>query len=208
MYFLNFLIMFLLLTTNELIQPSRIHVCTWIGGSCINEGLTESHAIIRNLFWVTKGRLVMFVKGSTILGWSKPNKTGVISDPQGQIHRHASSEHCFLSFCFSRFEKWGRTDVRTTCAKTIIPTGRVDKKIISLTKIVTYQSLFRYRDLVCFCFQDQLTHGWKEGRTVRHVWNLWSTTDRVWWIKLKVLTMCNQKRIVIDRTGWDGMGGH
>ena len=26
--------------------------------------------------------------------------------------------------CFSRFEKWGRTDGRTTCAKIIIPTGR------------------------------------------------------------------------------------
>ena len=55
------------------------------------------------------------------------NKTGVINDPLGQTHSHASSEHCFLLFCFSRFEKWGRTDGRTTCAKTMIPTGRVDQ---------------------------------------------------------------------------------
>ena len=51
-------------------------------------------------------------------------KTGAINDPLGQTHSHASSEHCFLLFCFSRFEKWGRTNGRTTCAKTIIPTGR------------------------------------------------------------------------------------
>ena len=30
----------------------------------------------------------------------------------------------FCSFVSSRFEKWGRTDGRTTCAKTFIPTGR------------------------------------------------------------------------------------
>ena len=41
---------------------------------------------------------------------SKQNKTGVINDPLGQTHSHASSEHCFLLFCSSRFEKWGRTD--------------------------------------------------------------------------------------------------
>ena len=41
---------------------------------------------------------------------------GVIIDPIGQTHSHASSEHCFLLFCFSRFEKLyfpRRTDVRT-----------------------------------------------------------------------------------------------
>ena len=38
------------------------------------------------------------------------HKTGVINDPLGQTHSHVSSEHCFLLFCFSRFEKWGRTD--------------------------------------------------------------------------------------------------
>ena len=40
----------------------------------------------------------------------KGNKTGVIDDPLGQTHGHDSSEHCFLLFCFSRFEKWGRTE--------------------------------------------------------------------------------------------------
>ena len=29
------------------------------------------------------------------------------------IYSHASSEHWFLLFCFSRIEKWGRTHVRT-----------------------------------------------------------------------------------------------
>ena len=36
------------------------------------------------------------------------NMTGLINDPLGQTHSHASSEHCFL--LLSRFEKWGRTD--------------------------------------------------------------------------------------------------
>ena len=39
----------------------------------------------------------------------KKNKTCVINDPLGQTQSHASSEHWFLLFCFSRFEKWGRT---------------------------------------------------------------------------------------------------
>ena len=52
----------------------------------------------------------------------KLDKTGVINDPLGQPtvpdcrlirHSHASSEHCFLLFCFSRFEKRGRTFGRT-----------------------------------------------------------------------------------------------
>ena len=44
----------------------------------------------------------------------KRKKTGIINDPLGQTHNYASSEHYFLLFCFSRFEKWGgRTDVRT-----------------------------------------------------------------------------------------------
>ena len=38
----------------------------------------------------------------------KGNKTGVINDPLGQTHSHASREHCF-----SRFQKFGRTDGRT-----------------------------------------------------------------------------------------------
>ena len=43
----------------------------------------------------------------------KEYKTGVIIDPLGQTHSHDSSEHCFLLFCVSRFEKWGQTYVRT-----------------------------------------------------------------------------------------------
>ena len=52
-------------------------------------------------------------------------KTGVINDPTiGQIHSFASSEYCFHFFVLLEFEKWGRTDGRTTYAKTMIPTGR------------------------------------------------------------------------------------
>ena len=47
-----------------------------------------------------------------IRGKKRTNKTGVINDPLVQTHSHASSEHCCL-FCFSRFDKWGRTYVRT-----------------------------------------------------------------------------------------------
>ena len=57
----------------------------------------------------------------------KKNKTGgVINDPLGQTHSHASSKHCFCWFCFYYSLKSGdgRTDGRTTCAKTIIPTSR------------------------------------------------------------------------------------
>ena len=53
------------------------------------------------------------------------NKTGVsvINDPLGETQSPQYSDHYFLLFCFSRFKKWGRTDGRTTCANTIIPTG-------------------------------------------------------------------------------------
>ena len=46
-----------------------------------------------------------------------------INDPLGQIHSLASSDHCFLLFCFARFEKWWRTYGQTTCAKTMITTS-------------------------------------------------------------------------------------
>ena len=51
-------------------------------------------------------------------------KIGVINDPLGQIHSHTSSEHCFLVFFLDLKSGNGRTDGRTTCAKTMIPTGR------------------------------------------------------------------------------------
>ena len=47
-----------------------------------------------------------------------PKRMGV-DDPLSQTYGLASSEHCFrLKFVFLDFEKWGRTDRRTTCAKT------------------------------------------------------------------------------------------
>ena len=39
-------------------------------------------------------------------------KTGVINDPLGQTQSHASNEHCFLLFCFSRFERTDGQHVR------------------------------------------------------------------------------------------------
>ena len=48
----------------------------------------------------------------------KTNKTGVINDPLGQTHSHASSEHCFVLFVFVDLKSGdGRTDEWTTCAK-------------------------------------------------------------------------------------------
>ena len=38
------------------------------------------------------------------------NKTGVINDPLGQTNSLTSSKHCFLLFCFAKFEKRERTD--------------------------------------------------------------------------------------------------
>ena len=51
-------------------------------------------------------------------------KTGIINDPLGQTYSLASSEHCFLLFCFTRFESMvGRTDVQ----KNQLKTARVDQ---------------------------------------------------------------------------------
>ena len=68
--------------------------------------ISEITAEIGNLFQYTD------YENPTWNNLSK-NKTGVINDPLGQTHSHASSGHCFLLFSFSRFEKWGRTYVRT-----------------------------------------------------------------------------------------------
>ena len=59
---------------------------------------------------------------------TKHNKPGVINDPLDQTYSLASSYHCFrFVFCYARFLKVG-TDGRKTCAKKMIPTGRVDQK--------------------------------------------------------------------------------
>ena len=49
-------------------------------------------------------------KVNTTFCRNNTHKTGVINDPLGQTHSLASSDNCFLLFCFARFEKWGRTD--------------------------------------------------------------------------------------------------
>ena len=59
------------------------------------------------------------------------NKTGVINAPLGQTHSLASSDHCFLLFCFANFEKWGRTDNMCKNKDPYRPwlwVGRVDQK--------------------------------------------------------------------------------
>ena len=69
-------------------------------------------------------------------------KTSVINDPIGQTHSHVSSEHsCFVLLDLKSGD--GRTDVRTTCAKTRIPTGRdfglaewIKKKVSSYSAAV------------------------------------------------------------------------
>ena len=50
-------------------------------------------------------------------------KTGVINDPLGQTHSHANIVFCCFVFLDLKSGD-GRTDGRTTCAKTMIPTGR------------------------------------------------------------------------------------
>ena len=69
------------------------------------------------------------------------------NDPLGQTNSHASSEHCFLLFCFARFEKWG--DGRTTCAKTMIPTGR-DFGLAEWININIYKAIILAWKFVCF----------------------------------------------------------
>ena len=46
-------------------------------------------------------------------------------------YSHASSEHCILLFCLSRFEKWGRTTINSAC-------GRTDtkcKKVVTIGRV-------------------------------------------------------------------------
>ena len=54
------------------------------------------------------------------------NKKGVINDLLGQTHSLASSEHCsrWKFVLFLKVGTDGRVYERTTCAKTMIPTGR------------------------------------------------------------------------------------
>ena len=69
------------------------------------------------------------------------HKTGVINDPLGQTHSHASREHCFLLFCFARFEKWGRMDI--ICAETMIPLGGPSDSINKSCLIFIYYYIFQ-----------------------------------------------------------------
>ena len=82
-------------------------------------------------FWCVKR--YEFLQKSEISQKTDYYKTGVINDPLGQAHSLASSEHWFCCYVFLNLKSGderrtdGRTDRqtdgRTTCAKTIIPTG-------------------------------------------------------------------------------------
>ena len=69
--------------------------------------------------------LHLSIDNTVVLPIIKGHKTGVINDPLSQTNSHASSEHCSLLFVLLDLKSGdGRTDRRTTCAKTMIPTGR------------------------------------------------------------------------------------
>ena len=81
--------------------------------------------------WEAKGRKKLFTPSRKK---KIENKTGVINDPLGQTHSLASSEHCFLLFCFARSEKRGWTDNMCENNDPYRPwlwVGRVDQKRIN-----------------------------------------------------------------------------
>ena len=76
---------------------SKLHFCkTYIYHVLLHTSCPTTTTIIQTLYIFNKNNY----------------KTSVINDPLGQTHSHASSEHCFLLFCFSRFEKWRWMDGR------------------------------------------------------------------------------------------------
>ena len=92
------------------IRPSKqIHTTALKQNTLYITKTNQNHlATLHGASWITKfARLVLLYF-----------QQDVINDPLGQTHSHAGSEHCFLLFCC------GSTDGRTTCAKTMIPSGR------------------------------------------------------------------------------------
>ena len=89
----------------------------------------------------------------------KHYKTGVINDPLGQTHSHASSEHCFL-FCFARFEKWGRTDRQHVRKKLSLPavtvdwpSGSINSAIIFMNEMLSLRGTWLNHTIVMKPFQ-------------------------------------------------------
>ena len=82
------------------------------------------------------------------------NKTGVIHDPLGQTHGHASSEHCFLLFCFSGFKKWGPTYVRTdNMCENNYPLGWPSGSTIAVLRHFSDMNVYCNFVLICIsCF--------------------------------------------------------
>ena len=78
--------------------------------------LSSLFMLLTNCGFIKNQGLIKLCRNATtlLIGQSEKNQQkdhkGVINDPLGQTHSHASSEHCFQLFCFFRFEKWGRTD--------------------------------------------------------------------------------------------------
>ena len=78
-----------------------------------------------HLFWAKRRepRHKSWIHSSTMY-----NKTDAFNDPLGQTHSHASSEQCFLLFCFSRFEKWGQHVRKHDAYRPWLWVGRVDQQ--------------------------------------------------------------------------------
>ena len=82
-------------------------------------------AFIHSAF-VRQGRLNVWTPHGILEKTYRTRQVSSMNHSARPIVTPVASERCFLLFCFSRFEKWGRgrTDGRTICAKTMIPTGR------------------------------------------------------------------------------------
>ena len=81
-------------------------------------GLVSSFVYLVSVLVLIMDRWVLGIPWLQLI--TRCYKIGVINNPLGQTHSHASSEHCFLLFCFSRFEKWVRTYGRLYHSKYLI----------------------------------------------------------------------------------------
>ena len=95
--------------------------------------------------WITNVVHIPILRKNEKLGRKNEDKTGVINDPLGQTRSLASSE------LLLDFEKWGgRTERRTTCAETMIPTGRDFRsaewinKQLKLIELLSLRAILRY----------------------------------------------------------------
>ena len=91
LYFFSIILLFILLYESIL---DTLYLGKYEASSCLVEHMKQLLPLKKYLLGLQSNN------------YDKPS---VINDPLGQTHSLASREHCFLLFCFSRFEKWGRT---------------------------------------------------------------------------------------------------